>query len=60
MLRLARGPAYAAGFAALQDFLERGFEAFRQLGGSEEFIRIVVMRERERMERWLAAQPAPP
>ncbi|HVP32188.1 MAG TPA: hypothetical protein VMT09_00940 [Steroidobacteraceae bacterium] len=30
-LRAARAPAHAAGFGALQDFLERGFAAFRSM-----------------------------
>jgi len=44
-LQLMRGPARAAGLADLQDFLERGFEAFRAMRGAGEFI--AALRERE-------------
>ena len=44
-LRLMRGPARAAGLSELQVFLERGFDTFRAMGGSEEFMRIVDERE---------------
>lgn len=44
-LKMMRQPARVAGFSALQDFLERGFEAFRCMGGADEFLAAVVMRE---------------
>lgn len=44
-LRLMRGPAQAAGLAALQAFLESGMESFRSMRGAAEFLAIV--RERE-------------
>ncbi|MFT3819365.1 MAG: hypothetical protein QM750_17300 [Rubrivivax sp.] len=44
-LRLMRGPAHAAGLAALQAFLESGMESFRSMRGAGEFLAIV--RERE-------------
>lgn len=45
-LRLMRGPARMAGLAQLQQFLEAGFDTFRRLGGADEFIKIVGIRER--------------
>ena len=45
-LRLMRGPARAAGLAELQGFLESGFDTFRAMRGSQEFIHIVESRER--------------
>jgi hypothetical protein len=44
-LRLMRGPARAAGLAALQAFLESGMDSFRSMRGAGEFLTIV--RERE-------------
>src|SRR5439155_3581421 len=37
-LKLMRRPAKMAGLADLQDFLERGFTAFREMGGAAEFL----------------------
>lgn len=45
-LRLMRGPAQAAGLAALQQFLERGFDTFRELRGAARFLQTVAERER--------------
>jgi len=46
-LKMMRGPARAAGLGELQGFLERGYEAFRAMrGGAEEFVSLVVARER--------------
>lgn len=45
-LRLMRGPARAAGLAELQRFLESGFDTFRAMRGTKEFISIVETRER--------------
>jgi hypothetical protein len=44
-LKMMRQPARLAGFAALQDFLERGFAAFRRMGGAEEFLATIDVRE---------------
>lgn len=46
-LKLMRGPAKAAGLAALQRFLETGFDTFRDLDDqAAEFLEIVANRER--------------
>ena len=45
-LRLMRGPARAAGLGELQQFLENGFDTFRAMKGSQEFISIVELREK--------------
>jgi len=55
-IRLARGPAHAAGYGQLQDFLERGYDAFRRLGGAGEFLVTIDSRERALMQR-LFGQP---
>jgi len=44
-LAMMRRPAHVAGLSALQEFLERGFAAFRTMDGAGEFLRVV--RERE-------------
>ena len=44
-LRAARAPAHAAGFGALQDFLERGFAAFRRMKDAARMLNAI--RERE-------------
>jgi hypothetical protein len=49
-IRLARGPAHAAGYGQLQDFLERGYESFRRMGGAAEFLATIELRERELMD----------
>ena len=46
-LTMTRQPARFAGFSALQDFLERGFTAFRRMNGAAQFLDIVEMRETE-------------
>ncbi len=45
LLKAAHVPAHAAGFGALQDFLERGYGAFRQMHGAERLLSVI--RERE-------------
>ena len=45
-LRLMRAPAQAAGLAALQRFLETGFETFRTMHGADEFLATIAGRER--------------
>jgi hypothetical protein len=49
-LAAMRAPARAAGFGALQNFLERGYDAFRRMRGADEFIARVTGRESELME----------
>lgn len=44
-LQLMRQPARAAGLSDLQDFLERGFCAFRAMNGADEFL--AALHERE-------------
>jgi hypothetical protein len=58
-LRVAHAPAHAAGFGALQDFLERGFAAFRRMRGSERFLQTIRERETRAMQVILAGGDAP-
>ncbi len=59
MLILARRPARIAGFGELQDFLERGFDTFRHMGGAAEFIKTIETREKLILERLFAGHPRP-
>ena len=51
LVRLARGPAHAAGFGTLQEFLERGLEAFETMHGAGEFLAAIRDRETRAMDR---------
>jgi hypothetical protein len=59
VLKLSRLPARAAGLWELQQFLERGFAAFAELGGAEEFLRTIERQEREVSRRLFAAHAQP-
>ncbi len=56
---MMRKPARLAGFAALQDFLERGFTAFRKMHGAADFLATIDRRERELMDAMFAGADAP-
>lgn len=45
-LKLARGPAYLAGWHEMQNFFERGFAAFRKIRGAGAFLDTIATRER--------------
>jgi hypothetical protein len=49
-LRMAHAPAHAAGFGALQSFLERGHASFRALREPATFLALIGERERRLME----------
>jgi len=59
LVRLARGPAHAAGFGPLQEFLERGLVAFDAMHGASEFLGTIRAREIRAMERLLAGTADP-
>lgn len=58
-LKLAHGPAHMAGFGALQDFLERGFAAFRHMKSADEFLATIKRRELIILERIYAGESDP-
>ncbi len=58
-LLMMRVPARLAGFGELQDFLERGFAAFRGIGEADEFLGVVTTRESALLEHILAGDGAP-
>lgn len=49
-LRAAHFPAHAAGFGALQDFLEGGFAGFRRMKGAQRLLAAIRQRETQLME----------
>lgn len=53
-LRIMEGPAYLAGLAALHSFLQRGFDAFSEMRGADEFLAIVTARETALMKQWFS------
>ncbi len=59
MLFLARRPARLAGFGDVQDFLERGFKAFKHMRGANEFIHTIESREQAILDRIFAGHPKP-
>ncbi|MDX2218753.1 MAG: hypothetical protein SF172_07005 [Burkholderiales bacterium] len=58
-LRMLRKPAHLAGLGDLQEFLEHGFDAFRAMGGADEFLGIISRRETEIMQRIFAGHAQP-
>ncbi len=58
-LRLARGPARLAGLGDLQDFLERGFTAFRNMRGADRLLDTIVQREKTILNRIYDRHPQP-
>lgn len=53
-LSMMRGPAAAAGLSDLQDFLERGYTAFRKMKGAAEFLETITTRERALLDAFFA------
>ena len=59
LLRMLRGPAHAAGFGKLQEFLETGLASFRALEDADYFVDTIYQREWGAMERLFARNPDP-
>jgi hypothetical protein len=55
LVHLARGPAHAAGFGGLQEFLERGLAAFERMGGAATFLNAIRDREQQAMAALFAS-----
>ena len=53
-LTLMNGPAHLAGLGALHSFLQRGFDAFSDMKGADEFLAIVTERETALMKEMFA------
>lgn len=59
LVRLLRGPAHAAGFGSLQEFLETGLESFRALDDARGFVDTIYEREWAAMGRLFDGEPDP-
>lgn len=59
LLRASRIPAQLAGLSQLQRFLERGFDAFADLGGADDFLKTITERERKVSRRLFAGHATP-
>jgi len=59
LVRLLHAPAHAAGFGALQDFLEQGLAAFREMDDVRHFIETIYEREWAAMEALFAGAERP-
>jgi len=59
LLRGMRRPARLAGFGELQDFLERGFRAFRHMEDAPVFLATIDQRETQILDRIYARDPHP-
>jgi hypothetical protein len=59
LLKASRLPARLAGLNELQGFLERGFEAFAQLGGADIFLKRIADGEQQVSERLFQRHPQP-
>ncbi|MEM9383975.1 MAG: hypothetical protein AAGA68_02875 [Pseudomonadota bacterium] len=55
-VKLAHGPAHMMGFGELQDFVERGFVAFRHMHGADRFLGAVRDRELAIHHRLMAGE----
>jgi len=59
LVRLLRGPAHAAGFGKLQEFLESGLGSFRKLRDVGYFNEIIYQREWDSMQKLFAGEAEP-
>lgn len=57
-LSLMHGPAHLAGLGELHSFLQRGFDAFSEMKGADEFLAIIIERETALMREWFARSNA--
>lgn len=59
LVKFARRPAHAAGFGAMQEFLERGLDSFEAMHGADEFLATLRDREARSLERLFAGVDDP-
>jgi site-specific recombinase XerC len=53
-MKMVRGPAQRAGWIELYDFLERGYDAFRQIQDTAAFVGTIAQRERQILDLIIA------
>lgn len=59
LLKLMRGPAHLAGMGELHEFLEKGFDAFRQMGDATEFLDCIEDKEQQLLRNMFAGVENP-
>ena len=59
LLRASRLPAKLAGLGTLQTFLERGFAAFKELRGADDFLAAIAKRESDASRRMMRGESDP-
>jgi hypothetical protein len=58
-LTIIRGPAHRAGWIEVCDFLERGYDAFRQMRDVKSFVNTIERREKDILEQIFSGNPDP-
>ena len=58
LVKAVRKPALAAGYGRLQEFLDKGLSAFRQLQDPGRFVDAIYQRETELMQQWFGSVKA--
>ena len=58
-LRMAHQPAHWMGWSELQEFLERGYAAFKHLSDSKMFLQIIEQREKQILDQLFAGVSKP-
>jgi hypothetical protein len=58
-VKVARKPAQIAGFGELQNFIERGLAAFKEMGSANEFLATLHSREMRLLDAIYAGKPPP-
>ena len=58
-LRLAHAPAVLAGWGELQEYLERGFSAFKHMKGADDFLKAIIGRETRILDAIFANEAEP-
>lgn len=59
VLMISKGPTHLAGFGQLHSFIERGFKAFRHMGGAKKFLHTIVSREQRILDQIYGNHPHP-
>jgi hypothetical protein len=58
-MKIMRGPAHRAGLVELYDFLEHGYDAFKQMRDVKTFVQLVERREKRILSQIFSSHPDP-
>jgi hypothetical protein len=58
-MKIMRGPAHRAGWVELYDFLEHGYDAFKQMRDVKTFVQLVERREKRILSQIFSSHPDP-